>query len=70
MVEQNTVASINPIGLSVIHRDPIGIELWPPHRGSWDKREWLPFEVFLAPTHKAQRLKLDENGFFSLNPIF
>ena len=30
MVEQNAVAGIHPIGLAVVHRDPVGVELGHP----------------------------------------
>ncbi len=47
VVEQDAVAGIHPVGLAVIHRDPVGIELGHAIGAAGMKRGGLPLGCFL-----------------------
>ena len=59
MVEENTIAGVDTIGLTVVHRNPVSVELGNTIRTSWIKRSGLLLGNLL---HKAKQFRSAERN--------
>ena len=64
MIEQNAVAGVDAISFTVVHRDPVGIQLGAGVRGSGVKRGFFSLGDFLDQAIQLGCRGLVKAGFF------
>src|SRR5882757_7259801 len=62
MIEEYAVAGVKAVSLAVVHRNPIGVNLSCPVRGTGVKRRGLPLRYFLDLTEHLRGRSLVEAG--------
>ena len=62
VVEQDAVGGVHAVGLAVVHRDPVGVELGRAHRGCADRTAWSRSAALPGPCRKARRSRPDRSA--------